>query len=301
MVKPRASSPDRRGFGETLVPAQVSLAVVGADGSLEHACGGTLIRPNTVLSAAHCVAYFEAQLSSGQARSVRATVAALKLSDAPALAGDPNTGVDILSVVRMLAHPGYDTETKANDVALLWLERSVSDRPMVPGPWLAEPVAVGMPVNAMVAVIGYGMTESGQVSDFLRQVTMPVVNTWTCNASYGGQLNSDEVCAGKPYQKDACGGDSGGPLLLVEQDGTWLGAQVGVVSKGTGCPGDRGGVYASVAYHAKWVVMNVDSNNGRSIGDGSATTAVLPSPGAATIALLVALISLGGRLRQAEI
>ena len=184
---------------------------------------------------------------------------------------------------------------KANDVALLWLASSVSDRPMVPGPWLPEPVAVGMPSNSMVAVIGYGMTESGRVSDTLRQVTLPVVSTRKCNSSYGGELNPDEVCAGKPYQKDACGGDSGGPLLLVEQDGTWLGAQVGVVSKGTGCPGDRGGVYASVAYHAEWIMKNVGAEGGRSIGvDASSAGAVAPSAFAATAALLV---TLAGMLR----
>jgi secreted trypsin-like serine protease len=88
----------------------------------------------------------------------------------------------------------------------------------------------------------------------LHQVTIPIVDNAVCNrpTSYGGKIQSNMLCAGLPQGgKDACVGDSGGPLM-VRLNGVYR--QVGIVSQGDGCarPG-KYGIYTRVANYAPWI------------------------------------------------
>jgi hypothetical protein len=99
----------------------------------------------------------------------------------------------------------------------------------------------------MAAVIGWGTTKTDGYPSILRTVDVPIVSDEQCRASYGRLvIDAVMVCAGDPGGgRDACSGDSGGPLLA--RDGPrW--AQIGVVSWGYGCalPG-LPGVYAETA------------------------------------------------------
>ena len=67
------------------------------------------------------------------------------------------------------------------------------------------------------------------------------------------------MCAGLPEGgKDACGGDSGGPLLVKRnEDPTWY--QIGIVSHGYGCGlPDSPGIYTIVADYLDWIVDHSD-------------------------------------------
>ena len=72
-----------------------------------------------------------------------------------------------------------------------------------------------------------------------------------------GTLPANMVCAGyKEGGKDACKGDSGGPLIQLEGDRATL---IGVVSWGLGCAEkEQPGVYAKVAHFADWINGNID-------------------------------------------
>jgi len=99
-------------------------------------------------------------------------------------------------------------------------------------------------------VLGWGLTsqDGRKGSDELRQVDVPIVSDADCATAYRTSeppfRPAKEICAGA-RGLDACGGDSGGPLLVDDGGGTLK--QVGVVSFGRGCGRARfPGVYSEV-------------------------------------------------------
>ena len=87
---------------------------------------------------------------------------------------------------------------------------------------------------------------------------MPLVTQQECNRAYRGSITDRMICAGfKTGGKDACGGDSGGPLLSVDEEGIF--SVIGVVSWGEGCARpNKYGVYARVSAVADWIEDNIN-------------------------------------------
>ena len=91
---------------------------------------------------------------------------------------------------------------------------------------------------------------------------------------FRGFVNTDVMlCAGEEDGgKDACNGDSGGPLLQKMSDGTLV--QVGIVSFGSGCArANRPGIYTRVSTFADWIhsqICDLSSNPPSSCFSGSA-------------------------------
>lgn len=227
-------------------PYQVSLQYRG-----QHICGGAIVRPNVVITAAHCVQ-----------KTMR--VSAFKVR---AGSSQYARGGQLLAVQRIHRHEGYSATTYNLDVALLQLERELVYTQTVQPVALATRNAM-LPPQAKLFVSGWGLTsETGYVSAMLNYVDVQLIRQDTCmqNYKYVVPITAEMFCAGYSNGgKDSCQGDSGGPLVTYYSGVATL---YGIVSWGVGCAQkEYPGVYAKVSALRPWIdgqLVNIDKRSGK--------------------------------------
>ena len=233
-------------------PHQALLEIELSDGRRIR-CGGTLLAARYVLTAAHCM--------NSEGRPAVKIDVSLGQTDVTAPARN-------FSVADWQTHPSYVPSNPGHesdggyDVAVLRLDRPAEFEQAR----LLRPADAGLWAGGVTAtVIGWGLTEdeaqNGARSNQLREVALPVYSDPVCAAEFKAVGAPDGffdpttmLCAGGKEGKDACDGDSGGPLLVP--DGQRF-ALAGVVSFGAVFRDDRGneracaenvpGVYSRIA------------------------------------------------------
>ena len=256
------------GLAALMIPSTAAAVVGGQDASRPYPhmaelrdggdfiCGASLVAPNKILTAAHCV--------SENPRAVDGLSFVLGRTTR----SDTSSGEEI-GAAAVDVHEDYDSSTLAYDVAVVTLERNATK---------GTPIRLATPAEReywspgdTATVTGWG-TRVGfdvlglTITDRLQEVQMPIREDAECDENYtvtlqGGIDENTMICAGELHgTKDSCQGDSGGPITVTDANGAL--AQIGTVSWGFGCGyPTQYGVYSRAAGDAlyPWIQSRLGS------------------------------------------
>ncbi|XP_061664691.1 uncharacterized protein LOC133494677 isoform X2 [Syngnathoides biaculeatus] len=208
-------------------------------------CGGTYIGGCWIVTAAHCV---------------RPHPSAYRVKFSIWEKSRPQDTTDIIPVGEVIIHPGFDSRTYENDIALVRLKdlpeqwgKCMEDNPAVKPacvPWSERLFNA----NHTCSISGWGRTAVGKASQVLLWAKVSLIDD--CRRFYKDRFKPGMMCAGDlEGAVDSCQGDSGGPLVCEDHLGVsylW-----GIVSWGDQC-GQPGfpGVYTQVAHYFEWIRLH---------------------------------------------
>jgi trypsin len=199
-------------------------------------CTGTLIAPDTVLTAGHC-----GSITGGAGVATPAAYPP-QAFDVYIGSNKPEQGEQV-PVSKVTANPNY-LLTDGYDITILKLSRNSTKAPTPVSGTSEESLFAP---TTLETIVGFGATEEGgDLPDTLQKAQVPIVTDASCAKAYSGFENQTQICAGYPQGgTDTCQGDSGGPMF----GRTAVGALrvVGATSYGEGCARpNKPGVYARV-------------------------------------------------------
>jgi hypothetical protein len=212
-------------------------AIYAGNGFQRQFCGGSLVAPAIIITAAHCTFdVFDSNGAFDAAANFASITGRTTLSNSAEGQEIPWANYFVLTDAN--GNPLYNPDTSDFDAVFAQLASpsSVNSSPIaIAG---AAESASWAPGDENAFATGWGHTTSGGFeSDTLRQVQLDILADSVCESptSYGTVFHRETMlCAGEVVGgQDTCQGDSGGPLVVPIGGGTFR--LVGDTSFGFGC------------------------------------------------------------------
>ncbi len=185
-------------------------------------CSGSLVHPQVVVFAAHCVAFLP--------------------PDTVSLGENFNAPERTIPLEGCVAHPQWAMQMPGDgqhDIAICEISEPIDDVPIVPILMGCEADALQVGVNA--TLVGFGQADDALGMGPKREVVAPIQ-----------QIGTDAIWIGDDVHA-ACFGDSGGPAYVQLPDGSWrvFGATSGASTPSPDCP--QIGVWTMIHPHIEWI------------------------------------------------
>ncbi|KRT79342.1 Trypsin, partial [Oryctes borbonicus] len=237
----------------------MALIAYKGKGGIDLGCGGTLINERYVLTAAHCIRNLELDFVRLGEHNIETE------HDCNFMTGVCAPPPQDIKVEKVIVHSEYLPKSYKNDIALIRLANKTNFEQANIQP-LCLPVGNNAKLNLQrkfAIISGWGVTENGFKSLELLKSHIPIISNNECKQVYEehSTIGPEQICAGGFRGRDSCGGDSGGPLILVGRiKGTVRYIQYGIVSYGPKHCGTEGqpGVYTRVTHYMKWILDNLE-------------------------------------------